>query len=164
MSTNQAPAVSQSADPDRQEWVAAMAKHAKYEAFRHRMHNFVTNMETMRESLQINSRIAGSDTDAGRGMAALSQQMLEKTDRIKKGFTKLDGLYADIGRRKPLIEAHLEPGASSDDEPSAQIRVASDLLNGFARGIDVMDRMWDSLMACSRRAQMYLNMARNQGR
>ncbi|KAF5978570.1 hypothetical protein FCOIX_5835 [Fusarium coicis] len=119
MSTNQAPAVSQSADSTRQEWVAAMAKHAKYEAFRHRMHNFVTNMEVMRDSRKINSRTAGSDTDAGRGMAALSQQMFEKANRIKKGFTKLDGLYADIVRRKPLIETHLESGASSNDGPSA---------------------------------------------
>lgn len=166
MNTDQAPAVSQSSsdESNRQEWLAAMAEHARYEAFRHRLHSFLTNMENMRESLQINSRITGPETDPGRGMMDLSQQMFESTKRIRQGVPKLDGLYEEIGLKKPLIEAHLRLTAGSADETSAETRVALDRLIKFSQGITLMKRMWDGLMACSRRGQVYLNMARNQAR
>ncbi|KAM5521315.1 hypothetical protein FOXYSP1_15206 [Fusarium oxysporum f. sp. phaseoli] len=122
MDTNQTPAVSQAAstESDREEWLGAMAEHAKYEAFRNRIRNFLLNLDTMRESLQINSRIAGPDTELGKAMVALSDEMFDKMRKMDKGVTVLNKIYTEVDLRKPLIEAHLELGAGSAAETLAE--------------------------------------------
>jgi hypothetical protein len=164
MDTNQTPAVSQDAstESDREKWLDAMAEHAKYEAFRNRIRNFLLNLDTMRESLQINSRIAGPDTEPGKAMVALSDEMFDKTRKMDKGVTVLNKIYTEVDLRKPLIEAHLELGAGSAVGTLAETQIALDHLKQFGIRNTLLKRMWDSLLACSRRGHLYLRMARSQ--
>ncbi|EXK35881.1 hypothetical protein FOMG_09079 [Fusarium oxysporum f. sp. melonis 26406] len=164
MYTNQTPAVSQAASTksDREEWLGAMAEHAKYEAFRNRIRNFLLNLNTMRESLQINSRIAGPDTELDKAMVALSDEMFDKTRKMDKGVTILNKIYTEVDLRKPLIEAHLELGAGSAVGTLAETQIALDHLKQFGIVNTLLKRMWEGLLACSRRGHLYLRMARSR--
>ncbi|KAF4953786.1 hypothetical protein FGADI_5779 [Fusarium gaditjirri] len=166
MDINQTPAALQPASTEtrQEEWLGILAEHAKYEAFRARIRSFLMNMDTMLQSLQINSRIAGPDTDPGKAMVALSQEMFDKTRKMEKGVLVLNKIYTEIDLRRPLIEAHLGLRAESAAGSLVETHVALDHLKQFGIGNALLKRMWDSLMACSRRGQGYLRMARNQVR
>ncbi|CVL06818.1 uncharacterized protein FMAN_11914 [Fusarium mangiferae] len=153
MANNEA-SVSTPTSAARARWQIAIAEHTKYEGFRNRIRSFLLNLNNMIQSLQTNSRNAGPDTDLGKSMAALSQEMFVKTRDMDRAITELNNVYTEFDVRKPIVEAYLGLGSGSAVGTLPETLVALRYLERFEIGNARLKQMWDGLMACSRRAHM----------